>query len=92
MERGPIFDQELEELKRPLDRNSIFVFYSDGLTEAMNEREMPFGEETVFKIVKEKRNLSARQLQQTILTSVEEFRGATEQNDALTVVVVESSV
>lgn len=91
LERGPVFEHELEEIKRPLGPKSIFVFYSDGLTEAMNERKMQFGEETVFEIVKAKRSLTAQQLQHTILTSVEEFRGAAEQNDDLTVVVVKSS-
>ena len=91
LERGPVFEQELEEITRPLDPNGIFVFYSDGLTEAMNERKAQFGEETVFDIVKAKRSLTAEQLQRTILTSVEEFRGSAEQNDDLTVVVVKSS-
>ena len=91
LERGPVFEQELEQVTRPLLANSIFVFYSDGLTEAMNERKALFGEETVFDIVKAKRSLTAEQLQHTILTSVEEFRGTEEQNDDLTVVVVKST-
>jgi sigma-B regulation protein RsbU (phosphoserine phosphatase) len=90
LERGPIFESELEEAKRPLTKDSIFVFYSDGLTEAMNERKVQFGEETVYDIVNAKRRLSAQELQRTILTSVEEFRGAAEQHDDLTLVVVKS--
>ena len=92
LERGPVFEQELEEVSKPLDPNSIFVFYSDGLTEAMNDRKAQFGEETVYEIVKSKRSLTAQQLQHTILTSVEEFRGTAEQNDDLTVVVVKSAL
>ena len=92
LERGPVFEQELEEIKQPFNKNSIFVFYSDGLTEAMNEGMSQFGEEAVFAIVKEKRGLGARELQTTILKSVEDFRGAAEQNDDLTVVVVKASL
>jgi phosphoserine phosphatase RsbU/P len=92
LERGPVFEQELEQITRPLLPNSIFVFYSDGLTEAMNDRKSLFGEETVYDIVKAKRSLTAEQLQHTILTSVEEFRGGEEQNDDLTVVVVKSNI
>jgi sigma-B regulation protein RsbU (phosphoserine phosphatase) len=92
LERGPIFESELEEAKRPLARGSVFVFYSDGVTEAMNERNVQFGEETVYDIVSAKRSLSAKELQRTILTSVEEFRGAAEQHDDLTLVVVKSAV
>ena len=91
LERGPVFEQELEEVRQPLNDNSIFVFYSDGLTEAMNEGMLQFGEEAVFEIVKQQRSLGARELQHTILKSVEDFRGAAEQNDDLTVVVVKVS-
>jgi serine phosphatase RsbU (regulator of sigma subunit) len=56
----------------------------------MNERKVQFGEETVYDIVNAKRRLSAQELQRTILTSVEEFRGAAEQHDDLTLVVVKS--
>jgi sigma-B regulation protein RsbU (phosphoserine phosphatase) len=91
LERGPVFEQELEEIRRPLHSDSLFVFYSDGLTEAMNDREIPFGEETVYDIVRSKRSLPAQQLQQTILTAVEQYRGNAEQNDDLTVVVVKSA-
>jgi sigma-B regulation protein RsbU (phosphoserine phosphatase) len=66
------------------------VFYSDGLTEAMNDRNVQFGEETIYDIVSAKRHLTAQELQRTILTSVEEFRGSAEQHDDLTLVVVKS--
>ena len=91
LERGPVFEDQLEEIKRSLNGDDIFVFYSDGLTEAMNEQNAQFGEETVYEIVKAKRHLRAHELQQSILTSVEEFRGAAEQNDDLTLVVVKST-
>jgi serine phosphatase RsbU (regulator of sigma subunit) len=57
----------------------------------MNEGRSQFGEDAVFDIVKQKRGLGARELQHTILKSVEDFRGAAEQNDDLTVVVVKAS-
>lgn len=91
LERGPIFEQQLEEVRRPLDEDSLFVFYSDGLTEAMNDRMAPFGEESVYDLVRSKRSLKAQELQQMILTSVEEYRGSAEQNDDLTIVVVKSN-
>ena len=57
----------------------------------MNEGMSQFGEEAVFDIVKQKRALGARELQHTILKSVDEFRGTAEQNDDLTIVVVKAS-
>lgn len=90
LERGPLFDNELEEVVLPLKPQSLFFFYTDGLTEAMNRQGNEFGGETVSKIVKEKRSLSAEQLQKVVITAAEEFQGEAEQHDDVTVVVVKS--
>jgi len=90
LERGPLFDNELEEISLPLKAESLFFFYTDGLTEAMNRQGKEFGEETVSRLVKEKRSLPAEQLQRVIITAAEEFQGEAEQHDDVTVVVVKS--
>lgn len=91
LERGKIFEEELQEVRRPLSRDNIFVFYSDGLTEAMDANKNQFGEETVHTIVKSGRGLPAEDLQRSILASVEQFRGGAEPHDDLTLVVVKTS-
>ena len=90
LERGPLFDNELEEVNLPLKPESLFFFYTDGLTEAMNRQGKEFGEETVSKLVKEKRSLDAEQLQRVVITAAEEFQGEAEQHDDVTVVVVKA--
>lgn len=92
LERGPLFDNELEEINLPLKRESLFFFYTDGLTEAMNRQGKEFGEATVSKLVKEKRALDAEHLQRVVVTAAEEFQGEAEQHDDVTVVVVKSKV
>jgi sigma-B regulation protein RsbU (phosphoserine phosphatase) len=92
LERGPLFDNELEEISLPLKPESLFFFYTDGLTEAMNRQGKEFGEETVSRLVKEKRSLGAEQLQRVVITAAEEFQGEAEQHDDVTVVVVKSRV
>jgi sigma-B regulation protein RsbU (phosphoserine phosphatase) len=91
LERGPLFDNELEEVVLPLKPDSLFFFYTDGLTEAMNRQGKEFGEETVSDLVKQKRSLASVELQQVVITAAEEFRGDAEQNDDVTVVVVKST-
>jgi phosphoserine phosphatase RsbU/P len=91
LERGKIFEKELQEIRKPLSRKSIFVFYTDGLTEAMDKQKNQFGEETVHTIVNSNRNLSAADLQRSILSSVEKFRAGAEPHDDLTLVVVKTS-
>jgi phosphoserine phosphatase RsbU/P len=91
LERGKIFEEELQEIRKPLSKDGIFIFYTDGLTEAMDERNNQFGEETVQKIVQSSRSLSAANLQHSILSSVQKFRAGAEPHDDLTLVVVKAT-
>ncbi|HTR81884.1 MAG TPA: SpoIIE family protein phosphatase [Bacteroidota bacterium] len=91
LERGKIFEKELQEIRRPLTKDGIFVFYSDGLTEAMDEMNNQFGEDTVHDLVDASRKSRAKELQDSILSSVEKFRGPAEPHDDLTLVVVKAT-
>jgi len=91
LERGKIFEEELQEIRKPLSKDGIFVFYTDGLTEAMDEGKNQYGEETVHKVVESGRGLTASKLQSSILSSVEKFRAGAEPHDDLTLVVVKAS-
>ncbi|TAK66506.1 MAG: GAF domain-containing protein [Bacteroidetes bacterium] len=88
LERGPIFEQSLEEATRPLQSDSIFFFYSDGLSEAMNERQEQFGEETICTFVESNKKLPASELQEQLMRSINEYQGAAEQHDDITWVIV----
>jgi len=88
LERGPVFESTLKAVHKPLHPGSVFFFYTDGLTEAMNTQQVQLGEEAVLSLVQSKRHLSAVELQQSITTAVEEFVGEAERHDDLTMVVV----
>ncbi|MBI3193911.1 MAG: SpoIIE family protein phosphatase, partial [Ignavibacteriae bacterium] len=88
LERGPIFEQSLEEVKRPLHSDSLFFFYSDGLSEAMNDQQVLFGEDTICNLVETNRKQSASELQEELMRSVQQFQGSAEQHDDITFVVV----
>ena len=88
LEQGPIFDRYLDEVHMPLLSGNLFVFYSDGLTEAMNEKNDLFGEDTVRDLVKTKKDLPAGEIQNSILTAVDKFRGTAEVHDDISLVVV----
>ncbi len=57
------------------------VFYTDGVTDAINEREKPFGEERLFKLIKENHTLSAKDLIEKIKSEVLSFCGDEPQFD-----------
>jgi serine phosphatase RsbU (regulator of sigma subunit) len=90
LERGPLFESSLEEVKASLTAESLFVFYTDGLTEAMNRKRAEFGEESVLQIVRDNLHASAEDIRQSIVQAVSDFRGGAEQNDDLTLVIVKS--
>jgi sigma-B regulation protein RsbU (phosphoserine phosphatase) len=88
LERGQIFEEHLEELRLPLTHGSLFVLYSDGLTEARNPEAAEFGEETLRALVERDVHLPAETLQQNILDTVNTFRGSAEQHDDITLLTI----
>ncbi|HEX9613930.1 MAG TPA: SpoIIE family protein phosphatase [Bacteroidota bacterium] len=88
LERGPLFENTLKEVRKPLMPGGMFFFYTDGLTEAMNEDQQQLGEDSVRSILESKRDLNAVEIQRSLTTAVEEFVGKAERHDDLTMVVV----
>jgi serine phosphatase RsbU (regulator of sigma subunit) len=88
LEKGLIFEKTLIEEEVPIRPGNLFAFFSDGITEAMNETEDMFGEEQLYKML---RNTSAKrsgEIMNDIWNSVKAFRGSAEQNDDMTMVLV----
>lgn len=77
-----------EEQTVKLSTDDLLVFYTDGVTEAMNENEdEEFGEERLLKCIQEHRNKSAEKIQQAIIDAVEEF-SVDEQYDDITLIII----
>ena len=90
LERGPVFEDAIEEVRISIKPDSLFLFYTDGITEAMNEKQQQLGEDAIVDLLKTKGHLSAESIQHAILTKVEKFRGPAEQHDDVTMIVVKS--
>jgi serine phosphatase RsbU (regulator of sigma subunit)/CHASE2 domain-containing sensor protein len=67
---------------------SIFVLYTDGVTEAMNLKGDMYGEEKLLKLVKNMRTSSSKDIAEEIQNDVAEFAGKAKQHDDITVMVV----
>lgn len=91
LERGTIFDRTLVEEEIALSSGKIFAFYSDGITEAINEKEEFFGEDKLSELLKGKTNITSTKLMDEIWESLKQFRGKAEQNDDMTMVLVKVS-
>ncbi len=91
LESEHYFEDVLEEVEIPISAENLFVFYSDGLTEAMNNNREEFGTDKVFDIIAKNRNLPCITIQRELIDSVSEFRAGAEQNDDITLVVARIS-
>lgn len=66
----------------------IMVFYTDGVTEAENEKRELFGLNRLKETLDENKEKSAEEIKKSILNEVFKFRGAYEQVDDITLIVM----
>lgn len=88
LENGKFFEPNLEETTLNINTDNLFLFYTDGLNEAMNIQKNEYGLNNVINVIKENKNKSSKDIQTRLLESVTAFKGDAEQNDDITFVVV----
>lgn len=87
MGRGSSFDGFLEETELALATGDVLLFYTDGVSEAMNAANEMFGYEKLEQALKESAHLPASQIKEQLLASVDQFRQGTPFADDATLVV-----
>jgi len=85
-----LFDGVRHESRRiQLREGEQLLFYSDGVTECVNDRDEAYGEERLIDTVTGHLDLSPEQLANTIINDVRRFQGKALSHDDLTVVVLQ---
>jgi serine phosphatase RsbU (regulator of sigma subunit) len=85
------FASELTEEMIRYEKGDVFVFITDGITEAHNVTGDEFGEENVLQILQNHNGAGAKRiLRDQIISSVNHFTQNAQQHDDLTVVVVKA--
>jgi hypothetical protein len=92
LEEGHIFTSTLCEEEISVEPDDVFVLYTDGFTEAMNERHEEFTEERFVKLIEENNELSTRELLNLILKEVKKFVDNYPQHDDMTILVMKRMV
>ena len=87
MGKGSSFDGFLEETELALATGDVLLFYTDGVSEAMNAANEMFGYEKLEQALKENAHLPASQIKEQLLASVDQFRQGTPFADDATLVV-----
>ena len=78
----------LEEATINLTPGDLFVFYTDGISEAMNEGDDCFGEGRLGQLVEDHADLSSGELRERILRDIESFVGTAPQHDDMTMILL----
>ncbi|MGH9372365.1 MAG: PP2C family protein-serine/threonine phosphatase, partial [Vicinamibacterales bacterium] len=82
------FAELLEEDRLDLGTGDVIVFYTDGITEAMNAESDLFGESRLSRIVEEHGHLESGELRERILREIEAFVGSADQHDDMTMILM----
>ncbi len=88
--KSATFATELEEISIPYRPGDVFLFITDGITEAQDEAGEEFGDETMISLLQDNHDASAKRIRDQLVTAVNNFAGSTNQHDDLTVVVVKA--
>ncbi|MGB7061973.1 MAG: GAF domain-containing SpoIIE family protein phosphatase [Candidatus Zixiibacteriota bacterium] len=88
MALGMFENSKYEERPLGISPGEIIVFYTDGVTEAKNDKEEEFGTRRLKQVIGDSHQLGASQIQENIYDAVKEFTGLSHQEDDLTMIVV----
>jgi serine phosphatase RsbU (regulator of sigma subunit) len=88
LDAGDRFEKILEEDEVPLEPGDFFLFFTDGLSEAMNPGAELFGEGRLRRILEESGSLGSEELKERILEEVRRFVGEADPHDDMTLVVL----
>ena len=85
---GAIENITLQEIEIKLTQGDEVIFYTDGVTEAINEKKEQFGQERLIKIIEANHNLSAQDLVEKIQNEVNLFVNDQPQFDDVTLMIL----
>ncbi len=88
LEPGLIFERTLIEEEKLLRVGEIYAFFSDGITEAMNEKMDLFGEDKLTELLKNKTSQNSSEIMDLVWNEIKSFRGKAPASDDMTMVLV----
>ncbi len=88
MDDGPLFNNSLREINLRLEPGDIIVLYTDGITEAVNEKEEEFDLKNLIDAVRISNQGSASSIVANIAQRISRFTGNIPQQDDLTLLVL----
>ena len=81
----------LDEVTIPLESDSVMVIYTDGVTEAANDRKDFFGEEGLLQAIESSDEMQPDALLRRIWEAVQAFQGDASNEDDITLLAIQAS-
>ncbi|MDW7679614.1 MAG: SpoIIE family protein phosphatase, partial [bacterium] len=88
LEKGSLFNQLIEEYSVNIHSKDIFMFYTDGFSEAMNNKNEEFGEDRLQILFNNTISLSAESIITEIKSQIFSFVEKAPQHDDMTMIIV----
>jgi serine phosphatase RsbU (regulator of sigma subunit) len=88
LDKGERFERILQEAEVKVESGDVFLFFTDGLSEAMNARAELFGEARLRDIIERSESLSSEEIKERILEEIRVFVGGEAQHDDMTLVLL----
>jgi phosphoserine phosphatase RsbU/P len=88
LDNGKIFDNITEEIEIQLQRNSVCVFYTDGMPEARNKNGEEYGYDRLINSVVQAKDRPATGICDKIMSDLKEFTQNDNEFDDLTLVII----
>lgn len=85
---GTEFEESLSEVSITMKPGDSLIFYTDGITEALNPRNQMFGDSRLLDEAKKHSTLPARNLLDQLASSVNRFTASTPVSDDMTMVII----
>jgi sigma-B regulation protein RsbU (phosphoserine phosphatase) len=88
LDHGEMFERLLEEKTIPLRPGDLYLFFTDGITEAMNAGDDCFGEARLGELIEAHADLPPDQLRERVLREIASFVGGAPQHDDMTMILL----
>jgi serine phosphatase RsbU (regulator of sigma subunit) len=88
LDDGRLFDSLLVEQTLVLSTGDVCLFFTDGITEAMNNQDDCYGEQRLGRLIEDHGHLSCEELRERMLRDVEAFVDGAPQHDDMTMILL----
>jgi sigma-B regulation protein RsbU (phosphoserine phosphatase) len=88
IDNGEMFEKLLKEDTIPLRAGDLYLFFTDGISEAMNTHDDCFGENRLGQLVESHAHLPSEELRERVLREISAFVGDAPQHDDMTMILL----